>query len=214
MAATQKGQEGRHTMAQFETQIRAMTLADLEGVVAVHRQAFAGFFLTRMGPAFLRGYYGAVLDYGGSIALVAEQNNSLAGFVVGFHQPHLFYALFSQRRRRLLPAIAHAALRDPGLIFQILRNVRRVGDQQSIVHSDTAELSSIGVAGQGGGTGGLLLEAFAAAAAASGARQIMLTTDRDDNEAVRAFYERRGFTLDGFEDRGERWLCRYVRQLG
>jgi ribosomal protein S18 acetylase RimI-like enzyme len=197
--------------------IRAMSPTDLDAVVAVHQHAFKGFFLTRMGPAFLRGYYQTIIDFDGSIALVAspaDDPSNIVGFAVGFHDPHRFYALFGQRRRRLLPSMALAALRDPGLIVQILRNVRRVGAQQEQLHPGVVELSSIGVAGPGGGVGGQLVEAFASVAAASGARQIMLTTDRDDNEAVRAFYERRGFTLDGFEDRGERWLCRYVRALG
>lgn len=203
-------------MASADLLIRPMAAADLDAVVAVHRRAFNGFFLTRMGPGFLRGYYQTIIDFDGSIALVgcsADAAGTVQGFAVGFCNPHLFYALFSKRRRRLLPSIALAALRDPGLIVQILRNVRRVGAQQDQLHPGVVELSSIGVAGQGGGVGGQLLEAFAAAATASGAHQIMLTTDRDDNDAVRAFYERRGFTLNGYEDRGGRLLCRYFRSL-
>lgn len=197
--------------------IRAASPTDIDAVVAVHQHAFRGFFLTRMGPAFLRGYYQTIVDFDGSIALVAsfiDDPSNIVGFAVGFHDPHRFYALFSQRRLRLLPSMALAAVRDPGLIVQILRNVRRVGVQQEQLHPGLVELSSIGVAGPGGGVGSQLIEAFATAAAASGARQIMLTTDRDENDAVRAFYERNGFTLDGFEDRGERWLCRYVRVIG
>ncbi len=189
---------------------------DLDAVVAVHQHAFKGFFLTRMGPAFLRGYYQTIIDFDGSIALVASSVNNPAnilGFAVGFYDPHRFYALFGQRRRRLLPSMALAALRDPGLIVQILRNVRRVGAQQEQLHPGVVELSSIGVAGPGGGVGGQLVEAFASAASASGAGQILLTTDKEDNAAVRGFYERRGFILDGFEKRGERSLCRYHRTL-
>ena len=198
-------------------QIRAMDLTDLDDVVAVHFQAFPGFFLTRMGPGFLRGYYRTVLDFTGSIALVAcdsDAAGTVSGFVVGFCEPHRFYTLFSQRRRRLLPSMVMAVLRAPCLIGEILRNVRRVGNQQDQLHPGVVELSSIGVAGQGSGIGGQLVEAFARAAAAAGAHRIMLTTDRDDNDAVRAFYERRGFMFDGFEDRGERALCRYHRALG
>lgn len=197
--------------------IRVMSPADLDAVVAVHQHAFNGFFLTRMGPAFLRAYYQTIVDFDGSIALVAnmvDDPGNIVGFAVGFHDPHRFYAMFGRRRRRLLPAMTVAILRDPGLIVKILRNVRRVGAQQEQLHPGVVELSSIGVAGPGGGVGRQLVEAFASVAAASGARQIMLTTDRDENDSVRAFYERRGFTLDGFEDRGERWLCRYILALG
>lgn len=203
-------------MPLVDLSIRAMTPTDLDAVVAVHEHAFKGFFLTRMGPSFLRAYYQTIVDFDGSIALVAisaGEPQKILGFAVGFHDPHRFYALFGQRRRLLLPFIALAVLRDPGLMVQILRNVRRVGGQQEHLQPDVVELSSIGVGGPGGGVGGRLVEAFASAASASGARWISLTTDKDDNDAVRGFYERRGFILDGFEKRGERSLCRYHRTL-
>lgn len=195
--------------------IREMETRDLDAVVEVHRRAFPGFFLTRMGRPFLRAYYQAALDYAPGIALVSEDGSdrTLRGFVVGFREPQGFYALFSARRRRLLPAILVAVLRDPGLAGGILRNMRRVSDQAA--HPvDAAELASIGVDGQGRGVGGELLEGFCRRAADAGLRQVVLTTDAEGNDGVRAFYERRGFVLDGVEVRGERRLCRYVRALG
>lgn len=51
--------------------IRKMVASYLGSVVAIHKEAFEGFFLTRMGPRFLRAYYQAVLDFEASISLVA-----------------------------------------------------------------------------------------------------------------------------------------------
>jgi len=195
--------------------IRDMEQRDLDAVVEVHRTAFPGFFLTRMGRRFLRAYYETALDYAPTIALVCEEQpgSALRGFVVGFREPQGFYALFSARRRRLLPAIFRAILSDPGLLRAILRNMRRVADQAE--HPvDAAELASIGVDGQGRGAGGRLVEEFCERAAANGLRTVVLTTDAEENDSVRTFYERRGFVLDGFEDRGDRRLCRYVRAVG
>lgn len=194
---------------------RPMQQSDLEAVVKVHQAAFPGFFLTRMGRPFLRAYYQAVLDFGTSIALIATDENTGAvlGFAVGFRDPQGFYALFAHRRRRLLPAIALAVLRDPTLVKEILRNMRRV-EAQARASVAAVELSSIAVATSGAGVGGVLLEAFATHARDAGTRSLFLTTDADGNYAVRHFYERRGFTLDGHEDRGDRRLCRYVRPLG
>ena len=195
--------------------VRSMRQGDLEAVVSIHMTSFRKFFLTRMGPRFLRAYYQAVLDFDGSIALVAcdETSGELHGFAVGFRDPQGFYALFKERRRKLLPVILLAILRDPLLVPQVLRNTRRVADQ-SRHRVDAVELSSIAVRTRGGGIGGLLVEAFADAARQGPACSITLTTDADDNDAVLRFYEKHGFSLERFEDRGERRLYHYVRLLG
>lgn len=194
---------------------RLMQQSDLEAVVEIHRCAFPGFFLTRMGSGFLRGYYQTVLDFDASIALVAceQSNNKTQGFAVGFQDPQGFYALFSHRRRKLLPLVALALLRDPRLLFEILRNIRRV-DAQSRQTNGSVELSSIGAITDGTGIGGALLAAFVECAHRAEATEIFLTTDADDNVDVRRFYERRDFVLDGYEFRGKRRLARYIRSLG
>lgn len=188
--------------------------SDLGSVVAIHKEAFEGFFLTRMGPRFLRAYYQAVLDFEASISLVAYDTESdrALGFAVGFRDPQGFYALFRQRRKRMLPAILLAVVRDPGLVPQILRNMRRV-EAQAEQPVDAVELSSIAVGAPGRGVGGELLEAFADKARSEGAHRLILTTDAEGNDPVRGFYESRGFSLEGFETRAARRLCRYFREL-
>lgn len=195
--------------------IREMGESDLASVVAIHEQAFHGFFLTRMGPRFVHAYYQTVLDFEASIALVAHDTESdrTLGFAVGFRDPHRFYAQFGLRRKRLLPATLLAVLRDPGLVPQILRNMRRV-EAQAQQPVNAVELSSIAVGTPSGGVGGALLEAFAGEARAEGAHTLILTTDAEGNAPVRGFYEARGFKLVGIEKRGMRQLCRYSRELG
>lgn len=194
--------------------IREMRSSDLGAVVVVHRKAFEGFFLTRMGPRFLRAYYQAVLDFEASISLVAYDTESdrALGFAVGFRDPQGFYALFRQRRKRMLPAILLSVVRDPGLLPQIIRNMRRV-EAQAQQPISAVELSSIAVGAPGKGIGGALLEAFADEARSEGAHRLILTTDAEGNDLVRGFYEARGFNLEGFETRGARKLCNYFREL-
>ena len=194
--------------------IREMVASDLGAVVAIHEEAFEGFFLTRMGPRFLRTYYQAVLDFEGSISFVAHdaESNRALGFAVGFSDPQGFYSLFAKRRKRMLPVILLAVLLDPGLMPQILRNMRRI-EAQAQQQIDAVELSSIAVGAPGRGVGGALLEAFANKARSEGAHRLILTTDADGNDAVREFYEARGFSLEGFETRAARQMCRYFREL-
>jgi len=194
--------------------IREMNANDLDAVVSVHQDAFEGFFLTRMGPRFLRAYYNTVLDFGGRIAIIGQDPNSRAvlGFAVGFQGPQGFYQLFGQRRKRMIPTVMLAVLRDPGLVPQIIRNMRRVENQVQ-QSNDAVELSSIAVGSSGRGVGGALLSAFMGKVREEGAHRVVLTTDAQGNDLVRKFYEARGFTLDGIETRGARRLCRYVREL-
>lgn len=194
---------------------RDMGPSDLDAVVRIHQTAFDGFFLTRMGPRFLRAYYQTVLDFEASIAMVAcdAGGGLVLGFAVGFRDPQGFYALFRRRRHTLLPAILVAVLLDPSLAPAIFRNVRRV-EAQAAQGIDAVELSSIAVGVSGRGIGGALLEAFAAEARGGGARRLILTTDEQDNDPVLRFYEDRGFRLGGIERRGDRRLCRYERALG
>lgn len=193
---------------------RKMEASDLKAVVSIHTQAFEGFFLTRMGPAFLLAYYQSVLSFEASIALVAHDNKTdrVLGFAVGFSDPAGFYALFGRQRKRILPAILMAVLRDPGLVPQILRNIRRV-EAQAQQPVSAVELSSIAVVAPGRGIGGALLEAFADKARSEGARRLILTTDAMGNDPVREFYEAHGFYLEGTETRGSRQLCCYSRKL-
>lgn len=197
--------------------VRAMQPSDLDAVVQIHRSAFKGFFLTRMGPRFLRAYYQAVLDFPSSIALVAgnpaDADAPASGFAVGFRDPQGFYAFFSERRRRLIGAMILAVLRDPRLVAQILRNMRRV-ETQARQYNGAVELSSIAVQGQGKGLGGVLLTHFEQQAREGSATRIVLTTDADGNDGVRRFYEQRGFVLEDTETRGTRRLCHYARSLG
>jgi len=196
--------------------IRAMVRGDLAAVVAVHCEAFQGFFLTRMGPAFVRSYYQAVLDYPGSVSLVAANAaGKVTGFVVGFRNPVDFYSHFRSRRMRLAPVILAALIRRPSLLRDILRNTARVGaeTQGDDGQAGVAELSSIGVASRGGGGGSALLHAFVQEMRRRGCRAVKLTTDEAENNAVRAFYNKHGFVETGRESRGRRTLVVYILKL-
>lgn len=196
-------------------QPRHMQSFDIDAVVALHKRAFPGFFLTRMGDGFLKAYYRSVMDYDGRIALVLREQGTdrLLGFAVGFRDPAAFYAAFASRKRSLFPLILLAALRDPTLVLQIWRNTRRV-ETKVERGRDEVELSSIASDVFGQGIGGILLSTFVAEAAHMKASRISLTTDADGNDAVRRFYEAHSFALDGTETRGGRTLCTYSRPLG
>lgn len=191
--------------------IRPMAPDDLEEIARLHEQAFPGFFLTRMGPAFLRGYYASVLSYDRSIALIAERSDGQpVGFVTGFRDPEAFYAHFRNQRLRLLPSMLAALARRPSLAGAIFGNMRRISSMEKAGDgSETAELSSVAVIQPGSGIGSKLVTEFCQSMFRRGAKRVILTTDEQDNERARSFYGRLGFVLVAREQRANRVLCVY-----
>lgn len=186
--------------------VREALQSDLTTVVRVHKDAFSGFFLDRMGSKFIKAYYQAVLDYRDAIFLVHESaSGEVDGFAVGFFSPDIFYQHFRARRLRLMPIIIGALLRRPSLFMEIARNTRRIADVDAS-EGRVVELSSIGTNRRGTGVGRILLEAFCDRSINLGADEVSLSTDRDENIAVVNFYLNQGFERTAVEERGTRVL--------
>jgi ribosomal protein S18 acetylase RimI-like enzyme len=185
----------------------------LEGVVAVHQAAFPGFFMTQLGPRFLREYYRCVIDVPSGVLLAHADGGSCLGFVAGFVDPAAFYRELRRRRIRLgLAALGGIALRPQRLRTLLANHGRAVEAAQLPSGPETAELSSLGIApsAAGRGIGSRLVRAFIERVAEAGARRVVLTTDARDNDAVNRFYQRLGFVcLRTFEARRGRWLNEY-----
>ena len=180
--------------------IRPASVVETGAIAAVHRAAFRSFFLTQLGPAFLRGYYATVLEYSGGILLVAVQDESITGFVAGFVNPPGFYALLRKKRMRLGLAALPWLITHPANLARALSNYRLTLEESRETDpeiSQVAELSSIAVGpdSRGTGAGKQLLGEFVDAARRAAAVRIMLTTDAAGNDATNQFYVRAGFTL-------------------
>jgi ribosomal protein S18 acetylase RimI-like enzyme len=181
-------------MTQPQVAIRKMQRRDVAAVVQVHRAGFSGFFLTFLGPAFLRELYTATfIDHAG-ISFVAEGDKDLIGFVVGTAQPAGFYRrLLRQRWPRFAWAAILPALKRPSAIPRLLRAFsmpRQVTQQQ---HRGTLMSIAVLPDAQGHGVGRALVYAFLAEAGQRGLHHVDLTTDHDENEAANTFYQKLGF---------------------
>lgn len=175
--------------------VRAMTERDVSRVVEIHLAAFQGFFLTFLGPRFLRLLYAEAVALG-EIALVAEVEGVLAGFVMGSESPGRF---FKQILRRRLVAFALAAapavLRRPAVAARVARALVKPGSAARA--GGTATLMSLGVdpSVQGAGAGKALVNAFLGEASRRGSTKVDLTTDKIDNDRTNAFYRGLGFQV-------------------
>ncbi|MEO6549757.1 MAG: GNAT family N-acetyltransferase [Ferruginibacter sp.] len=177
--------------------IRPLNKKDIPGIVAVHLSAFSGFFLTTLGPAFLRKYYSAVIGHKDGICIGCENSDGLIiGFAVGtrlskgFHRNILcrHWITFFQEGVRLL-------VTKPGAIVRLAKNLNK--NNSGADDGLYAELLSIGVSDttEGKGVGRSLIKQFEVAAIESGAKRICLTTDKFDNEKIIGFYLKNGYEV-------------------
>lgn len=206
----------RSVSATGALRVAAATADDLPALVALHRAAFPGFFLTRLGAGFLSHYYTCAREAPGGIVLVVHAGDVPVGFVCGSSQPDALMRALVRRAPRIALTLLLDGIRRPSFLLpltgRILARVRDVwngtsrrpdsaADRRA---SADAELTSIAVHphAEGRGLGRHLVAAFADAAAAHGATHVYLTTDASDNTRVQQFYESIGFAQAGLLRRG------------
>lgn len=176
-------------------QIRTMRCDQVPDVAAIHLAAFETFFLSSLGPRFLRTLYrGIAHDPTGFVLTASGSDGRLLGFAAGVREQGGF---FSRLLRRQILQFGWAAL--PALICRPLIAPRlwRALRRPSQVAAADALLMSIAVDPRfsGQGIGGRLLESFLDRMEENGVQAVSLTTDREDNGAANAFYRRHGFEL-------------------
>ncbi len=199
-----------------DLRIAAAAVNDLPALVALHRAAFPGFFLTLLGAGFLSHYYACARQAPGGIVSIVFADDVPVGFVCGSSQPAALMRALVRRAPHIAMTLLLEGMRRPRLFAPLIgRIVARVLDvwsgaaqrpdsAASLRASADAELTSIAVHpnAEGRGLGRRLVAAFADSAAAHGATHVYLTTDADDNTRVQQFYESIGFAHVGLLRRG------------
>jgi ribosomal protein S18 acetylase RimI-like enzyme len=181
-------------MANSNTSIRLMRSNDVEVVVAIHMEAFQGFFLSFLGERFLRELYAGILQDPSGIAFVYEKDGELAGFVAGSDSPSGFYRrLLVKRWWRFGLASVGAVLRQPGIVARLLRAFNMPNEPLPTEHCGTLMSVAVSPKFQGQGIGKTLVRTFMQEAGRRGLKSVNLTTDRLNNDKVNTFYLRLGF---------------------
>jgi ribosomal protein S18 acetylase RimI-like enzyme len=188
----------RNSTVNSSPRVVPMTPDDIPRVVQVHIESFPGFFLSFLGSRFLSLFYKGVCAAPEGIRFVCHNSEGVpVGFVAGSTNPRGFYSRLLRRDwLKFSLASVPAILRRPSVFKRIARGFFHPGCNP--VGSDVAGLFSIGVLPElrGTGAGRLLVQAFLRDAAVRGCRRVFLSTDRDNNEAVNAFYIKMGFRIE------------------
>jgi ribosomal protein S18 acetylase RimI-like enzyme len=176
-------------------QIRAATVADAPAIAALHREGLPEAFLSGLGPAFLQVLYRALATDPEAVAVVAERDGAVAGFVIGVPSVRRFYRRFFLRHAARAAAAAAPRVLRPGVV----RRMRETASYpQGMSGLPEAELLSIvvgGTARRSGVATDLVTKLFADLAA-RGVPEVKVVVSAGNLPANR-FYERVGFRLAG-----------------
>ncbi len=175
--------------------IHNATIDDIPCIVNIHERAFAGFFLTKLGPDFLFLYYKSVLLHPQGILLVSDQGDGIIGFCAGATLSANFN---SKLIKSNLQAFCWEGLKllfsRPISLWHLFRNMSKenskIGDK-----GEYAELLSIAVNPdvQHSGAGKNMLLALEEEVRNKGGKVMSLTTDFYDNDKAIAFYRSLGY---------------------
>lgn len=196
--------------------IRNATEDDLPYVVDVHLRAFQGFFLTQLGPGFLRELYRAfAFRPAGVLRVVSNEDGRIVGFAGGTLSPETFYRAL--KKEKLVVFFLKAL---PGLLRNPIVVVRKLwyalfykGEEPSSI-GGAALLSSIAVDQDmaGKSLGKRLLQDFENEVKNKGAKSLFLTTDKYGNDHVVDFYLANGYSVESeFIQSGGREMIRFLK---
>lgn len=207
-----------------------MEATDLGPTAHLHRAALPGSIFVSLGPRFVRAYHRTFVSSPVGIALLAECNGRVVGFVVGTFDEagHFHHVVREDLWSLVFPGAAGLLIRPVLLgrfvrtrLVRYLRGLVRLSRRRPWAPGDEAAPGPAGVlshiaidaAERGEGTGAVLLNAFVDTARARGARTLRLTAPAE-NEAVHRFYERAGWQRgsDRHDADGRSWTT-YIREL-
>ena len=194
-------------------QISTLAPADVNLVVKLHLRAFPNYFLSILGPGFLREFYFSFLADPVGMAFVARNaQNEVVGAIVGPVDPRGFFGRLLRRRWWAFGLASVSALvRRPSSAARLARALVYRGEAPA--GPIRALLSSIAVSpkAQGQGIGRALVQRWLDVARSRGARGCFLTTDAENNDTVNRFYCRLGWKPEAtYTTREGRKMNRYV----
>lgn len=197
--------------------VRKASLNDINDIVKIHQSAFDGFFLTSLGPHFLKLYYSSFIESEDGVVFCAFRQTDVVGFSAcsfvsrGFNSSLIKKNLF----RYGLEAI-RLILTKPKAVIRLIKNLNKEKSDATIEDNGLyAELYSIAVdpSCQGGGVGRKLLMATEEEVKKHN-NQLSLTTDYYNNEKTIAFYRSLEYQdFYEFVTYPDRKMWRLIKQL-
>lgn len=193
--------------------VTSLSFSHIDTAVEIHLRAFPNFFLSFLGPRFLREFYSSFfLDPQGMGYTASAPDGQILGVIVGPVDPRgYFNRLLKRRWWAFCLASISAILRRPSCVPHLFRAVFYRGESPS--GPTRALLSSVAVDPdvQRAGVGKKLVVHWVEEVRRRGASGCYLTTDADGNDEVNAFYQGLNWRIDSVYATPEgRRMNRYV----
>ncbi|NLE57010.1 MAG: GNAT family N-acetyltransferase [Planctomycetes bacterium] len=187
----------------------------VSGAARLHARCFPGYFLTHLGPTFLRRFYAEFCHY--SYGLVARRvtDGKIVGLVAGWTSSRLHCRRFYRRNLPLLlPLVLYRFVIDPVIRRQVGTRmwhvkcaltsalpVMRRRKPQVVTGKEPDQLSRAGLLSiavdpdyQGTGLAGELMREFEDLLRAAGHQAVRLSVFAENERAI-AFYRKSGWEL-------------------
>lgn len=168
----------------------------LNRISELHIHAFPRFFLTQLGKNFLKTLYAGYIEDSDSGIIIAENDNSLLGFIAYSNDYSKFYqGLLKRHILKFALCSACAAIRHPSFIKRLLGAFKK---SDEVAKADNyVELASIGIDPkfEGKGIGTKMIDYLKLNTDFNKYVFINLETDADNNERANTFYQKNGFEL-------------------
>lgn len=192
-----------------------MAKEHVNGAVEMHLLAFEGFFLSLLGRGFLREFYKAAVDSDQTVGFVAvDDNGDVLGACFGVIDSKAFYKDILKKRWFMFALkAAWPAIKKPKIIPRLLRALKHDGNIPPCDMTNVGALQSTAVSPEAQGIGLAIgiMRAVCDEYVKRGTDKVFLTTDADDNDMVRGFYEAMGWYLLGNYTTPEgRNMCWYM----
>jgi ribosomal protein S18 acetylase RimI-like enzyme len=169
----------------------------INNIVSIHMDTFTGFFLTFMGPKFLKLMYRSYLEYKESGILVAFDEDKPVGFLAYSGELSGLYKYMIKKRLILFAWYSLGAFfRKPKIFMRLVRAFLKPSETKR--DEKYIELASIGVEpnSKSKGVGSMLIDYFKSQVDFDKYEYITLETDAENNDVANRFYRKNGFILE------------------
>ncbi len=198
--------------------IRDATKQDVEQIVNVHMMAFDGFFLTMLGPSFLRKMYLAfVCENYGLMRVATKNGQDVIGFAAGTLAPDRYFTTLRKKKWfSFLVAAIPGGFKHPIPVLRKLYYAMLYKGNKPDELQLAALLSSIAVLPEmsGKSVGKALLKDFEQQVKLANIENLYLTTDKHNNDLVVNFYTKAGYRIESkFTQPDGRQMFRLMKSI-